>query len=34
MSFTLGAGLITIAIVAWLQSLLVPMRKENEPGFG
>jgi multicomponent Na+:H+ antiporter subunit E len=29
--FHLGAGLITIAIVAWLQSLLVPMRKENEP---
>jgi multicomponent Na+:H+ antiporter subunit E len=29
--FHLGAGLLTIAIVAWLQSFLVPMRKENEP---
>lgn len=29
--FHLSAGLITIAMVAWLQSLLVPMRKEGEP---
>lgn len=29
--FHLAAGLLTIGVVAWLQSLLVAMRKENEP---
>ena len=29
--FHLAAGLLTIGIVAWLQSFLVPMRGENEP---